>query len=116
MNKSDEVVGTPKSTPPTSDSRNYLKKMYKNFWDNYIFKYRFSTQRWYELYTGGFFVEGYLSMRVKQVVEEIPIKLWLENRITKEEQEQLEKMLKSSDKENAYIAINIMKLKAKGKM
>ena len=115
MTKSGTKASAPKSTPPIPDSRNYLKKLYKDFWKKDIFQYKHVIEVYATFITKDR-AFGKYSYGTEYIIKQIPTKLWLENKVSKTEQRRLEDMLNSSDEESIYMAITIMKNKAGGKM
>lgn len=108
-----------KSLPPNRESRNYLKKYYEHFWEDTVFQYKWSVDQWYNNYLGNSRQQGSgrSSMwRVRTKLDTVPLKLWLENKISYEEMESLKAMITSTDQENLYLAIVILKQKAGRKM
>jgi hypothetical protein len=83
-------------------SKSYLKKKYKNFWNKGIFYTKWSTESWIEM------MKQNSSIRTVQLPN-VLVKLQLEKKITKEQADTIEAMLKSSDKENWTVAIMLMK-------
>lgn len=83
-------------------SKSKLKKKYKAFWEKGIFFTKRSTDAWLE------------KMRASRHLREVGlpnvlVKLQLEKKITKEQADSIEAMLKSSDEENWTVAIMLMK-------
>jgi hypothetical protein len=111
-------VGPPKSLPPNRESRNYLKKYFQDFWEDTVFKYKWTVDQWYSNYLGNSaeLTGRHIKWRVQNKLMQVPMKLWLENKVEYEEMESLKTMIASEDKENLYLAIVIMKQKAGRKM
>lgn len=82
----------------------YLKKAYKNFWNNEWIPGR-DAQAWTEIIMKDRrYIKGSAIVLVKKALT----KFELDNQITSEQKQDLEQMLHSPDEENVYVAMSIM--------
>lgn len=93
----------PKSTPADPNSVSTLKKQYKRFWKQRIFNAdeALKLEYWTQFYEKH-------PVSNSAFFQKIRIKLWLENKITDEQSNNIKAMLDSPDGENAIMAIALM--------
>jgi len=84
--------------------RFYLKKAYKNFWNHQWIPGR-DAQAWTEILMKA---RNYKSHQSTTLVKKALTKFELDEQITLQQKEDLQKMLHSPDEENVYVAMSIM--------
>jgi hypothetical protein len=83
-------------------SKSKLKKKHKAFWEKGVFFTKRSTETW--------ILKMRQSTHLREVgLPNVLVKLQLEKKITKEQADSIEAMLKSSDEGNWTVAIMLMK-------